>query len=748
MPALPLLIILFIRCLPSPLFDKPLSTVAYAAEGELLGAKVAADEQWRFPEVDSVPAKYAAAVVAYEDRRFRRHCGVDILAIARAMVQNVRAGAVVSGGSTLTMQLMRMATGAERTLGNKLLEAVRALRLECSLSKEEILRLYASHAPYGGNVVGLEAAAWRYFGRAAAELSWAEAAMLAVLPNAPGLIHTARNRNLLRRKRNSLLRTLATQGHIDSLNLSLALDEAIPAHPHAIPQLAPHLLVQLVKQGEGQRHHTAIDRTMQESVADIVARHHRQLARSDIHNAAALVIDVPTGDIKAYIGNTAPLDGASHHNHVDIVRSRRSTGSLLKPLLYAAAIDEGIILPQQLVADIPTFYTNFAPKNFTRTFDGAVPADKALSRSLNVPAVRLLMSYNVAKFHSLLRKLGFYSIDRPASHYGLSLILGGAEASLLEFGLCYANLMRNSECGMRNYGGGDVKGLSEGALFATFEAMKQLARPEEEQGWAQFASQEEIAWKTGTSFGYRDAWSVGVTPQHVVAVWVGNADGEGKPGIVGGRAAAPIMFDIFRTLPVAAWGEAPLHDMEYLAVCRTSGFKASPLCPTDTVIAPLASVKGKVCPYHHLVHLNREQTMRVDAQCCPPSEMVHKAWFTLPPAMEHYYCRVNPLYQKLPPLHPLAAADGTAVMELLYPQASAKVLLPIGLDGKRQSLVVRLAHREPAATVYWHLDNDYLGETTSVHEMEIQPNSGRHLLSFTDTQGNSLRRHIEIVSTQ
>ncbi len=764
-----LLSIAFALCLPKPLFEASYSTVIYDNQGNLLGAHVAEDEQWRFPNIDTIPDKYIAALIAYEDKRFYNHPGVDLLAIGRALAQNLEAKSVVSGGSTITMQLMRMIRPANRTLGNKLLESIRALRLECTYSKDEILRLYASHAPFGGNIVGLEAAAWRYFGRSANSLSWAEAAMLAILPNAPGLVHMARNRDMLLEKRNRLLVKMEEQGIIDQLNLTLALEEPIPQHPFPIPQYAPHLLTKLIKQGQGKRYHTTIDKSKQLRVTNIIANHHKLLSRLDINNAAAIVLHIPSGEVQAYVGNTSPINGNWHQNHVDIIQSRRSTGSLLKPLLYAAAIDEGIILPEQLVADVPTYYSNFAPQNFTRTFDGAVPADQALSRSLNIPAVRLLMSYDIGKFLDLLQKTDLRTINKSANHYGLSLILGGAEATLFEFASVYAAMVRTintfNKSGNKyrkdEYNSAKLLTsdklhqnseltahpviFSAGALYSTFQAMTEVVRPEEEQGWTQFASHNNIAWKTGTSFGFRDAWSLGVTSEYLVAVWVGNADGEGKPGIVGGRAAAPIMFDIFRTLPPSQWIEEPLGNMDYLSVCSISGYKASAICPTDTIVAPLASIKGELCPYHHLVHLDETKSMRVDSHCYPTDKMVHTAWFTLPPTMESYYSRINPLYQKLPKLHPQAIKDNISSMEIIYPQANAKLFLPIGLDGKRQPIVVRLAHRDPKAIIFWHLNGEYLGQTSDLHEMELSPESGKHRISFTDNNGNTQSTYIEIV---
>ncbi|RMF68924.1 MAG: penicillin-binding protein 1C, partial [Alphaproteobacteria bacterium] len=298
---------------PDPLFDTSYSVVVEDHRGQLLGARIAADGQWRFPVPDSVPRRFAEALIAFEDKRFRYHPGIDPLALLRAFRQNLRAGTVVSGGSTLTMQVMRMAGGpGARTFGRKLWEMLMAVRLELSASKDEILRLYAAHAPFGGNVVGLEAAAWRYFGKRPDRLSWAEAATLAVLPNAPALIHPGRRRDALQHKRDRLLQRLCAQGTIDSLSLQLALAEPLPEAPAPLPDLAPHLTEWLRRQHPGGgRFRTTLDADLQTRVAERVAAHAHAWAGNGVHNAAALVLDTHSGAVRAWVGN-APGCGPEH----------------------------------------------------------------------------------------------------------------------------------------------------------------------------------------------------------------------------------------------------------------------------------------------------------------------------------------------------------------------------------------------------------------------------------------------------
>ena len=534
----------YLFCLPRQLFRAPLSATAAAADGTLLGARISADGQWFFPPSDHVPEKFARCIITYEDKRFRLHGGVDVLSAARALRQNLTHREVVSGASTLTMQVIRLSRpDAPRTLPEKLYEMVLATRLEWRYPKRRILLLYASNAPFGGNVVGLEAAAWRYFGRSADDLSWGESAMLAVLPNAPGLIHPGRSRERLLQKRNALLDRLEQRGIIDATECMLAKDEPLPGKPLPMPDEAYHLLERCRReQGDGP-YATTLDAVLQQRVAAIAQRHFAAYHTNLVDNMGVLVVDVHSGEVRAYYGNTRGCAPRLRGVDVDMVPAARSSGSTLKPLLYAAMLQAGELLPTQLVKDTPYNYNNFSPHNYGRSFDGAVPAHEVIERSLNVPSVRMLEDYGVERFLEDLQALGFTTVDKDADHYGLSLILGGAEISLETLARAYyylaAKLAGDTVYESLGYLSGERRErlparkvpVSRAAAYLTFEALSNANRPEEEASWMDFATGRRIAWKTGTSWGNRDAWSVGVTRDWIVAVWVGNSDGEGRAGM-------------------------------------------------------------------------------------------------------------------------------------------------------------------------------------------------------------------------
>lgn len=765
------LLTVYYFCLPQTLFDKPYSTVLLDRKGNLLGARIADDGQWRFPGLENVPENFATALVTFEDQRFYRHPGVDILSIGRAIQQNWKTGRVVSGGSTLSMQLIRLSRGQKgRTITEKIIEIILASRLEFRYSKDEILALYASHAPFGSNVVGLDAACWRYFGTDAKQLSWGQAAFLAVLPNAPSMIHPGRNRALLRDKRDRLLDKLVAAGKIDQLTCDLAKAEMIPEAPQSLPTTAPHLLARLEKDGhKGKRIVSTVDVTLQQRVVQLVHEHHLRLQANEIHNAAAIVVELASGNVVAYVGNVS--NETEHENFVDVLNAPRSTGSILKPFLHAAMMDEGKILPETLLPDVPVLLNGFSPKNFSLRYDGAVPARGALVRSLNVPYVNLLSDYRYEKFHTLLQRMGMTTLTRPPDHYGLSLILGGAEGTLWDITGMYASMGRVLQNyfkhpGANRYVKHDFHApiyipnrdstanvqrerdsyLSAASIYLTFESMQELSRPGEQTGWKHFQSSKKIAWKTGTSFGFRDGWAVGVTGSHVVGVWVGNADGEGRPGLTGTDAAAPLMFDIFSLLPVAPWFEKPFMEMEKVVTCSKSGYRAALSCnDTDTVFINKAGLQSKVCPFHKKIHLSGDEKFRVHDQCYNVDWIRHVSWFVLPAVQEYYFKQLNSWYKPLPQFLPgCISAQSGIVMEMVYPRENGKLFIPKQLDGKASSSVFQLVHRNPGATVYWHLDGSYLGSTQTKHSFQINTTVGKHKLTVVDEDGETIERIFEV----
>ena len=770
-----LLYLLLLITWPRHLFHDPTSTVAYDREMRLLGARISADQQWRFPESSEVPEKFKKAIICYEDRYFPYHPGFNPVSMARALVLNFKHHRIISGGSTISMQVIRLERKNKgRTYFEKALEISLAFLMELTHSKKEILRLYASHAPFGGNVIGLEAASWRYFGVNASRLSWAEAAALAVLPNSPGLIYPGRNPRDLMAKRNRLLDKLWYQGIIDLGTCELAKSEPLPEKPFPLPRLAPHLLVRLSKEGfKGEKVQTTLDAGLQERVNNILELHGIQLDANEIHNAAAIVLDVNTGNVLAYAGNLRRTGRTDHGNDVDVIISPRSTGSILKPFLYASMLSEALILPNTLIPDIPVQIGGFIPENYSLTYDGAVPAKRALSRSLNIPAVKMLQTYGYTPFYNLLKNIGMTTLGKPADHYGLAIILGGAEARLWDLAGMYASMARTLKHFSPDHKGynkadfhppllvggtgpgnlsydGPSSWFDAASIWLTFEAMVEVARPDEEAQWQQFSSSHKIAWKTGTSFGNRDAWSVGVTPEYVVAVWVGNASGEGRPGLTGIGVAAPILFDIFKSLPATSWFRTPVEEMVKIPVCRYSGYRASSICEfKDSAWVQKNGVRTSACPFHQLIHLDKTGEYQVNSGCESTDNMQNVSWFVLPPVQEWYFRTKNPFYRMLPPFRKDCAPNpGNRNMDLIYPRDGSTIYVPVDLDGKTGSTVFKAAHHHPDAIIYWHLDEQFIGSTKQSHQMALSPERGFHRLTLVDQGGESISIGFDILTKE
>ncbi len=756
--------------LSKPLFKVDYATSLFDKNGILLGSSIPDDEQWRFSPLDSIPDKFEKALLLFEDEYFFYHPGINPVSIFKAILVNAKAGKTLRGGSTISMQTIRLSSNnPRRNYKEKIIEICKALKLEFIYSKSEILNLYVSHAPFGGNIVGLNAASWFYYGRAPTDLSWSEAASLAVLPNDPSSVYPGGDRIKYLKKRDLLIDKLLHHKYIDSTECFLAKQEPLPEAAQQIQNSAFHLLQTLKSKGfEGQSIHSSVDATIQGYLNSVVQKHAMKLSHNQIHNIAALIIHVRSSCVTAYVGNTG--SNPEHSPFVDVVQAKRSPGSLLKPFLYAASIDEGLILPYQFLPDIPMIYRGFAPKNFDKKFRGAIPADNALSGSLNVPFVFLLREYGYEKLHQKLKDIGMSTLDKPANHYGLSIILGGAECTLWEISSMYAGMVRiYNEYPARAYRAGyhssdfntpkilkdaisnshstmEMGHYSYASISYTLQALKSLQRPEEESGWERFNSSKHIAWKTGTSFGFKDAWAIGCSNEYVVGIWVGNADGEGRPGLVGVRAAAPLMFEIFDFLPGNA--EFKITYGEPVSVCKKSGMKSGDHCEErQSILLPQNLMENEICRYHQTIHLDKHGNSRVNSSCYPVDDMTEKSYFTLPPVQAWYYKRYNPNYEEVPGYRKdCDFVDNRRSMQMVYPNNNSKIVIPLEQNGQRGEAIFEASHSKTSTTIYWHLDEEYIGLTDNLHQKGIRAEKGSHILTLIDELGNELKTSFEVVN--
>lgn len=580
-----LLLLVLDRAFPPSLpGDESFATVVVAADGTPLRAFPDAKGVWRYPvNVDDVSPAFLVALIEYEDRWFWRHPGVNPVALLRAAGQWLRHGRVISGGSTLTMQVARILDPHPRSVAGKGRQVLRALQLEWRLSKREILELYLNHAPYGGAIEGVEAASWAYLGKPARTVSRAEAALLAVLPQAPSRLRPDRHPDAARLARDKVLARLAERETWPAAEIDDARLEPVVARRLAPPRLAPLLAERLRSANPAPgRVQSTIDAALQAHLEERVAGHFARLPERT--SAALLVVDNATLEARAYVGSLSFAD-ASRLGHVDMVRATRSPGSTLKPFLYGLAIDDGLVHSESLLVDAPQRFGDYQPVNFDPTFNGPVSVSEALRLSLNVPAVDVLDRLGPARFTARLAHAGLALRFPRGAEPNLSLILGGTGASLEDLVGAFAALQRHGLAGRVRYTPSDPlqdrRLLSPGAAWIIREILERRGDDPRAETF-DTSTRPRVAWKTGTSYGFRDAWAIGGSARHTVGVWVGRPDGTPLPGQYGAITALPLLLDVLESLPrVAGDGRASPMPPEVRAVdvCWPLGLPPDPQSP-------------------------------------------------------------------------------------------------------------------------------------------------------------------------
>ena len=744
-----IIIVLIFVLLPdaSKIRERSYSKVICDKEGEILRVFLNENQQWFFPPDENliIPDKLYKAVTLFEDRYFKYHPGVNPVAIVKALSDNLSNKRIIRGGSTLTMQLVSLSNPKPRSYWNKFCEMLLAIKLEILYSKQEIIRMYLERAPYGGNVIGYKAASMRYFRKLPNELSWGESAALAVLPNAPGLISPGMNRDQLIKKRNKLLKQLNKAGLIDENELGISCKEPLPVEANVFPIHAPHFTRYIKNNTPGEDIvKTSLNSMLQSNAENILKEYSYELNNLGIQNCAAIITETKTGKIRSWVGSQDFWDN-KHSGQVDGVIAKRSTGSVLKPFLYAASMDQGLILPETLMNDVPSYYGTFSPENASHTYSGLVTAAEALTRSLNVPAVRLLKKYGLYSFYSLLKRAGVNSLFRSADEYGLTLIIGGSEISLLELSTLYNGLGNSGlfkDVSFREDTSAD-KGkrlLSEGACYLTLEILNDLKRSGADKYWDVFDGKRKIAWKTGTSYGHRDAWAAGVTPEWTVCVWAGNFTGEMNPQIVGVSAAGPLMFRLFELLEEKEgdWFSMPLQELEPVTLCAETGFTAGDNC--DNTIEswkPLNAPLVKVCPYHKKVFISKTKHYQVCSLCWEREDVKDTVLLVYPPHAVEYLASSGKSIPIIPEHNPECETKiVTPNLEIVYPIDGFELFIPRDATGKHQKIVLKAAHSKPETIIYWYLNDKYLTSTSTEHNVVTDVDKGDYKLSLIDESGN------------
>ncbi len=755
-----LIFILTVLLIPVEIKPDPaiFSRVVLDKDGEMLRVFLNREEQWVYPDTGTpVPEKLKTCVLVFEDKRFYSHFGVDPVAVLRAAYLNIRNGRVVSGGSTLTMQLARIKNRKSRTYFNKLTEMFQSVKLELYLDKDEILRQYLLLAPYGRNIIGYQTASYKYFGKPADQLSWSESALLAILPNSPGQLAPGINQGRLVQKRNGLLLKLKDEGFIDGETLRISTAEKIIIIPNDFPKEAPHASEYLVRKSDENIIRSTIDKKIQNETEEIVKRHSVYLQNYGIDNMAVLVAETGSGKVRAYVGSQDFWDN-SKNGKVDGVLASRSSGSVLKPFLYAKAVDEGLICEASLLEDVPVNISNFSPMNADDKFSGLVTVKEALTRSLNVPAVMLLKRYGLYHFYAFLKDAGVSTLFRSPDDYGLSLIIGGAEVSLRDM----VSLFR----GLGNYGEfGDLELeentyeekkvtkqlISKGASYIVLKMLEDVNRPGIEYFWNLFENSRPVSWKTGTSYGHKDAWALGVTTEWTVGVWCGNFTGDGNKSLGGAKSAGPVLFDIFNSISTDKYEPfyAPVNEIRFADVCSMTGYAPSDCCTgTVSVLLPKNSAPLSLCPYHDRIHISADGKEQVCSLCWDDGHK-EKTVLRYPPLVARTLRKAGAAVDGIPEhRRSCPSQQGNTEMNIIYPVSGSKVYIPTDIGGVTQRIKLDVAHAQKAAKVFWYIDGIYYGITENEHSRSVNLESGIHTLKVIDMNGIDRQVSFEVLRSR
>lgn len=730
------------------------STTVLFGDGSVAHVFLSPDEKWRVPvRVEDVDPAYIDALLSVEDARFRWHPGVDPIALGRAALQNLVAGRVVSGASTLSMQLARLCHPRPRRLASKVLEAGRALQLEVRLSKDELLGAYLTHVPYGRNLEGVEAASLAYFGHSADALQPAEIATLIAVPQDPNhRFPSPANAERLRLARDEVATRLVAAGIFEDRPALLEeiLATPVPTALRPQPRQAVHAARWMRGRSGGWTIETTLDRGVQSLVERILAEQRGRAQRQGIENAGIVVADWRTGELRALVGGFdfwADRDGAQIPSFI----VPRSPGSTLKPLLYARAVERGLVLPETLVSDVPMAWGNYRPVNFDGQWSGLVRLEEALSRSLNMPFVRLLAAMGVERFISDLDTLGVRSLRRDPGRYGLSLVVGGVELSPLELAGIYTAIADGGRSRPLHWRPDAspppaVQALAPGAAWLSRRALRLRDRPDFPSRQSLAAMPRNIHWKTGTSFGFRDAWAVGSGGRYTVVVWLGNLNNRGTVHLVGAEAAAPLLFDILEGLDDGLKGEAdPMpDDLGLVEVCALSGRVPTEACRERRRAPALRSrVPTATCPYHREIEVDRATGLRVGPGC-RDGRVVERRVVVELPAEVRRWLRAPWSAEGPPPWAPGCGGGEGSGPKISSPAPGAVALLIPGLSPTEQEVPMEADSGASSAALSWFVDGAFLGTAASAERVWWAPSVGVHEIVVMDEAGRSDHRSLVV----
>ena len=744
------------------------STIVTDSKGEVIHAYLTRDQQWRMKtELSEISPLLRKTIVEKEDKYFYYHPGVNLLAMGRAAFKNLFRMRRTSGASTITMQVARSLEPKKRTYWNKLREVFRAFQLEWKYSKDEILQLYLNKVPYGGNIEGVKSASILYFKKNPDHLSLAEITALSIIPNRPSSLVMGKHNDRIIEERNRWLRQFAREKVFTAKEIADALSEPLTATRGAVPGYIPHLAWKLKCKG-GDIIHTTIELNTQRKIEKLVKDYSRTLTLKNIRNAAVIVLDNNTHRIVAYVGSADFRDTADG-GQVNGAAAIRQPGSTLKPLLYGLCIDGGLLTPKMVITDVAVNYQGYAPENYDRRFNGYVSMEYALEHSLNIPAVKSLKALGKDKLIQNLALCDFRQIKKDQAKLGLSMILGGCGATLEELTGLYSIFANNGKYVKPIYTLTDSAGpapgrpeslppgkpenlppgrpaspaaaktiLSPAATFMINETLSKVNRPDFPLNWESTMHLPKIAWKTGTSYGRRDAWSIGYNKRYTVGIWVGNFSGLGVPELSGANVATPLLFTVFNTIDYdddQTWFAQP-KDCDIRMVCSETGLPPGDHCTnlvTDYFI-PLVSPSRK-CDNMQEIFVSADEKISYCRLCLPENGYKKKLYKFISPEMKEYFEENRIAYQPIPPHNPLC--------EKVFREGAPVVTSPTNgseyLISKKdpEPLQLRCRVSNDVGKVYWYINNKFYKAGEAGGKQFFIPDEGPVKISCTDDKGRN-----------
>ena len=721
------------------------STMILDDDGEILHAFLSEDEKWRlYLSQDEISTEFEKAILYKEDQYFWYHPGVNPFAIVRAIFQNTSSGKRKSGASTITMQVARLLNPKPRTYSSKLIEMFNALQLEWHYDKEEILRMYLNLLPYGGNIEGVKSAAGMYFGKDPELLSLAEITGLVAIPNKPSSLSIQNDHQPINNAKNLWLERFSN-GHVFAQDeIEIALSEELKPRRQSLPREAPHLSSRLKRRyADRSIIQTFISAEKQRRVAETTRSYVDQLLGKNVTNASVLVVNNATRQVIAYVGSSNFYDN-QHAGQVDGIKAIRSPGSTLKPLLYGLHFDQGTLTPKRRLADVRTDFQGYQPVNYTNTFSGWISAEQALKESLNVPAVKLLNEYGIDAFTETLIRSRFSTIERMKEHLGLSLILGGCGTTLEELTGLYSSLANSGQfealkLSVHQKEEEPQTVLSPESSYMLTDILVELTRPDFPDSWKNNPNQPRIAWKTGTSFGRRDAWSIGYNKDYTVGVWAGNFSGEGAPDLSGADIAAPLLFKVFNTISQNAnydWYQ-PTPKVNFKWVCDETGLEPNHFCKHIVEDMHIKGVTNStLCEHLQPVFIAKDSSESYCQTCLHEAKSHKEAFFpNHSPVMISFFQKNNIAQVSIPDHYPFC--------ERVFPDQGLKIISPVNrleyFVDKRDSDQLKLVAEAPgnATKFFWYVDDVFLKAASRNEDIYFTPREGRIKISCSDDRGRN-----------